>query len=78
MRAQAVPEPAGEDAVTMLQVESRHCRWPHGDPEGADFRFCGRPRAKGAYCTTHAARAYAPVPDGQGFDWLVRLFGRLV
>lgn len=78
MLAQAVSEPAGEDAVTMMQVEARHCRWPHGDPEGSDFRFCGRPRAKGAYCKTHAARAYEPVPDGQGFDWLVRLFGRLV
>lgn len=76
-RAQTVFEPAGEGAVTMMQVGARHCRWPHGDPEGPDFRFCGRPRAQGAYCAAHAARAYAPVPPDQGHDWLVRVFGRL-
>lgn len=70
-------EPPGEGAIRMAAVESWHCRWPLGNPEGPDFRFCGAQRVKGAYCAAHAARAYVAAPADQGVEWLVRIFGRL-
>jgi GcrA cell cycle regulator len=40
------------------------CRWPIGDPQLADFHFCGRNKVPGLpYCETHARRAFqAPQP----------------
>lgn len=71
------PEATGPEAVRIVEVERRHCRWPLGDPEGPDFRFCGATRTRGAYCARHAARAYVATPEGQGVEWLERLFARL-
>jgi GcrA cell cycle regulator len=37
------------------------CRWPLGDPRGADFGFCGRQKTAGrSYCPHHAKRATTP------------------
>jgi GcrA cell cycle regulator len=37
------------------------CRWPIGDPQHADFRFCGAKRVSGRpYCETHTRKAYQP------------------
>jgi len=37
------------------------CRWPIGDPQMADFHFCGRRKVSGLpYCDFHARRAYQP------------------
>jgi GcrA cell cycle regulator len=37
------------------------CRWPIGDPQLADFHFCGRNKITGLpYCDFHARRAFQP------------------
>jgi GcrA cell cycle regulator len=37
------------------------CRWPIGDPQDADFHFCGKKKVTGLpYCEHHARRAYQP------------------
>jgi len=61
----AVPPPAPEvdDAppggATILDLNERMCRWPHGDPRQPGFKFCGRSAAPGLpYCAHHAAQAY--------------------
>ncbi len=52
--------PNGEYA-TVLTLGSRICRWPIGDPDDADFRFCGRAAEPGSpYCEAHARLAYQP------------------
>lgn len=37
------------------------CRWPIGDPQGADFHFCGKQKVDGhPYCEFHVRRANQP------------------
>ena len=37
------------------------CRWPIGDPQQADFHFCGKKKVTGLpYCELHARRAFQP------------------
>lgn len=37
------------------------CRWPIGDPQRADFHFCGKDKVPGLpYCEFHARRAFQP------------------
>ena len=37
------------------------CRWPIGDPQLADFHFCGKGKIAGLpYCEAHARRAFQP------------------
>lgn len=37
------------------------CRWPIGDPQQADFHFCGKKKVAGLpYCEAHARRAFQP------------------
>ena len=37
------------------------CRWPIGDPQQADFHFCGKNKVAGLpYCEVHARRAFQP------------------
>jgi GcrA cell cycle regulator len=37
------------------------CRWPIGDPQHADFHFCGKGKITGLpYCEFHARRAFQP------------------
>lgn len=38
----------------------RACHWPIGDPLGEDFRFCGRPAGRAAYCEAHRRVAFRP------------------
>ena len=46
--------------VTLLDLEPHHCRWPIGDPQDADFAYCGAHKAQGhhSYCAEHLYRAY--------------------
>jgi GcrA cell cycle regulator len=45
---------------SLLDLNSRTCRWPVGDPGGSDFFFCGAPPLVGRpYCAEHCARACA-------------------
>jgi GcrA cell cycle regulator len=44
---------------SFLDLSSRTCRWPVGDPSAGDFFFCGAPPLVGKpYCAEHCARAY--------------------
>ena len=37
------------------------CRWPIGDPQEAEFHFCGKKKVAGLpYCEFHARRAFQP------------------
>lgn len=37
------------------------CRWPIGDPQLADFHFCGKDKVPGLpYCEFHSRRAFQP------------------
>ena len=61
--AERVPDlPIGE--VTILTVRRGQCRWPYGDPAQANFSFCGRPVARGAFCLCHAEVGYRTPPGG--------------
>jgi len=53
-----IPLPA---RVTLLELGEGVCRWPLGEPQSIDFRFCGaRSTGKGVYCSHHAGIAYRP------------------
>jgi len=44
---------------TLADMSSRSCRWPSGDPQQADFRFCGHTAIEGKpYCAEHCGIAY--------------------
>ena len=46
---------------SLLDLESRDCRWPIGEPRQLDFRFCGRPQVPGhPYCEHHRRMAFQP------------------
>jgi len=49
--------------VPLMLLRERMCKWPLGNPEDGDLRFCGRESAAGLpYCREHAMRAYQPAP----------------
>lgn len=46
---------------TIQTLTECSCRWPIGDPQMADFHFCGKPKVAGLpYCEFHARRAFQP------------------
>ena len=50
-----------EQAVTLMGLTPRTCRWPLGDPASPDFLFCGAlPAPDCPYCARHARLAYQP------------------
>ena len=50
-----------EDRKNVLQLKENDCRWPIGDPQNADFHFCGHAKHAGlVYCEFHARKAYQP------------------
>lgn len=51
---------AHESRCTLMDLTSKTCRWPFGDPRDKDFCFCGNPPVIGLpYCMGHARIAYA-------------------
>mgnify|MGYP001793062258 CR=1 FL=1 len=55
------PDVPPEDRVSLLDLRDDQCRFPCGDPQDADFGFCGKPVAKGLpYCPDCARKAYQP------------------
>ncbi|MFZ5730916.1 MAG: GcrA family cell cycle regulator [Pseudomonadota bacterium] len=62
------PQPiaeVGRGLVARLEdLPPRACHWPLGDPQGAEFTFCGRRAESGPYCPAHAGMAYR----GRGVD----------
>ncbi len=52
--------PLAERKTIQTLVECS-CRWPIGDPQMADFHFCGKTKVAGLpYCEFHARRAFQP------------------
>ncbi len=52
----APPEEAPEPvAVSLLDLTSRHCRWPVGEATGADQLYCGQAVDGTRYCSKHTA-----------------------
>jgi GcrA cell cycle regulator len=46
---------------TIQTLAECSCRWPIGDPQNADFHFCGKNKVTGLpYCEFHARRAFQP------------------
>lgn len=53
-----IPE---KERKTIQTLKENHCRWPIGDPQMADFHFCGKSKVNGLpYCEFHARRAFQP------------------
>ena len=51
--------PISADMVKMEDLTAGMCKWPEGEPDHEDFRFCGQPAIEGKpYCAGHCARAY--------------------
>ena len=45
--------------TSFADIKDGLCRWPLGEPEDLDFKFCGRKCAEGIiYCTEHHSLAY--------------------
>ncbi|WP_072396366.1 GcrA family cell cycle regulator [Hyphomicrobium sp. CS1GBMeth3] len=46
---------------TIQTLTECSCRWPIGDPQDAEFHFCGKTKVTGLpYCEFHARRAFQP------------------
>lgn len=53
-----IPEKERKSIQTLAECD---CRWPIGDPQLADFHFCGKAKVTGLpYCEFHARRAFQP------------------
>ncbi|RWO23332.1 GcrA family cell cycle regulator [Mesorhizobium sp.] len=47
--------------LKLVELTEHTCKWPVGDPQAADFGFCGNGAAEtGPYCKYHARIAYTP------------------
>lgn len=45
--------------IKLDDLRNNMCKWPIGDPQEEDFRFCGCERqAGGSYCANHQRMAY--------------------
>ncbi len=67
VRKPTLPVPQPEPVTPLDQRKSietlmaNDCRWPIGDPQGADFHFCGKQKLDGhPYCDFHVRRANQP------------------
>ena len=50
-----------KERKTIQTLTECNCRWPIGDPQHADFHFCGKNKVPGLpNCEFHARRAYQP------------------
>ncbi len=45
--------------IGLLELTEKVCKWPIGDPQEADFYFCGKDSPQGVpYCPEHVGMAY--------------------
>ncbi|MGJ0397433.1 MAG: GcrA family cell cycle regulator [Methylocystis sp.] len=59
--------------IGVMELRDSTCKWPIGDPRGADFGFCGaKPVDNCPYCAPHARIAYASIADRRRHDAFVR------
>jgi len=57
-RPEPIPTIGPFPTATVLTLTEESCRWPIGDPDQAEFGFCGRERAgRGPYCQGHGPLA---------------------
>ena len=55
-----IDEPMNPTA--FQDIKDGLCRWPLGEPEEIDFKFCGRNTKEGiVYCEAHYKQAYQPI-----------------
>ena len=55
-----IDEPMNPTA--FQDIKDGLCRWPLGEPEEIDFKFCGRNTKEGiVYCEAHYKQAYQPL-----------------
>ena len=48
--------------LSLMELTSRTCKWPVGDPATNDFWFCGLPSQAGKpYCEAHVGVAFQPM-----------------
>ena len=74
--AQTWVEPLDEDVVvpmsqrvSIMELKEGLCKWPMGDPQQAEFSYCGANCDIGTpYCTYHARVAYQPPSDRRRHD----------
>lgn len=55
-------------AAAVLALNSKTCRWPIGDVQSPDFRFCLAPTHEHRYCPQHRAKSRAVVLDKKAFN----------
>ena len=56
----SVSEPM--NPISFAGIKDGLCRWPLGEPEELDFKFCGRSSNDGViYCDEHHSLAYQPL-----------------
>ena len=54
MRVKLEDTPEVIEGVTMRDLEPHMCKWPIGDPQDSNFRFCGKRRIRSKpYCEKH-------------------------
>jgi len=56
IRRTAVIIPLPKYNIPMNDLNANTCRWPAGD--APPYSYCGKQRARGAFCSEHAAMAY--------------------
>ncbi len=63
LKASDLPPDQSERPVRLLNLKPWSCRWPLGDPQSDDFRFCGdRKHGRHSYCARHCNVAFLPLP----------------
>lgn len=58
LAATDLPADQSPFACTLAELNDETCRWPLGDPQSPDFRFCGAKPDGMPYCRRHAHIAY--------------------
>ncbi len=55
------PEPL---RIKLVNLTESTCKWPLGDPQDADFSFCGHSiKTDTPYCEYHCKLAYQPIAE---------------
>ena len=58
-----IPVPESK-RLNLEDLTDKTCKWPHGDPSGDDFHFCGHtPHEDAPYCKYHSRMAYHTATD---------------
>jgi len=61
--------------TSFQDIKDGLCRWPIGEPEDIDFKFCGRNTNEGfVYCQAHHKQAYQPLSKVRGRKKIIKKF----